>query len=99
VWRHIDRIVAAGTTEAHEIHEPLGEAGTAARHAEFLAEWQAGRIAYTEGRFEAALACFHATAALRPNDGPSRVFIGRCMEFMQNGTPDGWDGTWHFDRK
>ena len=25
VWRQIDRIVAAGTTEEHEIHEPMGE--------------------------------------------------------------------------
>ena len=99
VWRHIDRIVAAGTTEVHEIHEPLGEADTSAQHAEFLAEWQAGRTAYAEGRFETALARFHAAAALRPDDAPSRVFIERCTVFLQNGTPDGWDGTWHFDLK
>ena len=99
VWRYVDRIVAAGTTEAHDIYEPLGEADTAAQHAEFLAAWQGGRIAYTEGRFEAALASFRAAAALKPDDRPSRVFAERCMEFMRNGTPEGWDGTWHFDRK
>ena len=36
VWRHIDRVVAAGTTEQHEIHEPLGEIDSASRHAELL---------------------------------------------------------------
>ena len=39
VWRHIDRVVAAGTTEQHEIHEPLGEIDSAPQHAELLAQW------------------------------------------------------------
>jgi adenylate cyclase len=99
VWRHIDRIVAVGTTEQHEIHEPLGEIDSAPRHAELLAQWEAGRAAYREGRFEAALACFRATTSLKPGDGPSRVFIERCTAFRRDGTPRDWDGTWHFDRK
>ena len=50
------------------------------------------------GRFEAALACFRAAAALRPDDGPSRVFIERCTAFLRRTrTPEGWDGIWHFD--
>ncbi len=99
VWRHIDCIVAAGTTEVHDIHEPLGEIATAAAHAELLAHWQAGRTAYVEGRFEAAIVGFSAVAALRPGDGPSRVFIERCTQFLRTGVPDDWDGTWRFDRK
>jgi len=99
VWRHIDRIVAAGTTEQHDIHEPLGEIDSASDYAEFLAKWQAAHAAYKEGRFEAALAGFRAVASLRPDDGPSRVFIERCAAFLKEGTPEGWDGTWRFDRK
>jgi adenylate cyclase len=99
VWRHVDRIVAVGTTEEHEIHEPMGELDTAPQHADFLAQWQAGRDAYRAARFEAALGCFGAAAALRPDDGPCRVFIKRCTDFMQKGPPDGWNGVWHFDFK
>jgi len=99
VWRHIDRIVAAGTTEQHDIHEPLGEIDSAPEHAEFLAKWQAAHAAYREGRFEVALAGFRAAASLRPEDGPSLVFIERCAAFLKEGTSQGWDGTWHFDRK
>jgi len=99
VWRPIDRIVAAGTTERHEIHEPLGEIDSAPQHAERLAQWEAGRAAYGEGRFEAALACFRATLSLKPGDGPSRVFIERCTAFLRDGSPKDWNGTWHFDRK
>ncbi len=99
VWRHIDRIVAAGTTEAMEIFEPLGEVSTAAAHADFLARWQAGRDAYADGRFEEAIACFQGAATLRPGDGPCRVFIARCTDFARTGLPAGWDGAWHFDKK
>ncbi|MDP1750969.1 MAG: adenylate/guanylate cyclase domain-containing protein, partial [Reyranella sp.] len=99
VWRHIDRIVAVGTTEMHDIHEPLGEIDSAPDHAALLAHWAAGRAAYVEGRFEAAIVCFNAVAEIRPGDGPSRVFIERCTRFLQNGTPEGWDGTWRLDSK
>jgi adenylate cyclase len=99
VWRHIDRIVAVGTTEMHDIHEPLGETASAPDHAQLLAHWAAGRAAYVEGRFEAAIACFNAVAEIRPDDGPSRVFIERCTRFVRSGTPEGWDGTWRLDSK
>jgi adenylate cyclase len=99
VWRHIDRIVAVGTTEMHDIHEPLGEISSAADHAALLAHWDAGRTAYAEGRFEAAIAFFGEVAALRPGDGPSRVFMARCTEFLRSGTPEGWNGVWHHDAK
>ena len=98
VWRHVDRIVAAGTTEVMEIFEPLGEASTAEAHAEFLGHWQAGRAAYVDGRFEEAIARFQAAAAIRPGDGPCRVFIARCADFAHSGLPNGWNGAWHFDK-
>ncbi|MBL6654309.1 MAG: HAMP domain-containing protein [Reyranella sp.] len=99
VWRPIDRIVAAGTTEEHEIHEPIGEIATAAQHNDFLDRWRAGREAYNAGRFEDALERFRAAAALRPDDGPCRVFIARCSDFLRAGPPPGWTGVWHFDTK
>ena len=50
-------------------------------------------------RFEQALASFRAAAILRPDDGPCRVFVARCMDFLRDGPPEGWNGTWHFDIK
>ena len=99
VWRPIDRIVAAGTTEAMEIFEPLCEVAVAAEQAPFMERWLAGREAYLEGRFEDAIARFKAAAALRHGDGPCRVMIARCTEFARAGLPAGWDGAWHFDQK
>jgi adenylate cyclase len=99
VWRHIDRAVAAGTTEAHDIHEPLGEIASKAEHEAFLATWDAARAAYVEGRFEEALVRFRVAAAMREEDAPCRVFIARCEMFLHDGAPAGWDGTWHLDKK
>jgi adenylate cyclase len=99
VWRHIDSVVAAGTTEALEIYEPMGEIATAADHAEFLDLWRTAHEAYDKGCFEPALAGFKVAQALRPDDAPCRTFIGRCTELVRSGLPEGWDGAWHFDRK
>jgi adenylate cyclase len=99
VWRPIDRIVAAGTTEAMEIFEPLGEALAAEQHAPFLERWVAGREAYLEGRFDVAVERLQAAASLKPGDGPCRVLIARCTQFARDGVPAGWDGAWHFDLK
>jgi adenylate cyclase len=99
VWRPIDRIVAAGTTESMEIFEPIGEAEAAREHAPFMERWLAGREAYLESRFDDALEHFKAALALRPGDGPCRVLIARCIQFMRDGVPAGWEGAWHFDLK
>ncbi len=99
VWRHIDRVVAVGTTETHDVYEPMGEAAGRAEHAKFLAAWETARIAYVAGRFEEALAGFKAASAMREEDPPCQVFIGRCEGFLRDGMPAGWDGTWHMDRK
>jgi adenylate cyclase len=99
VWRHIDRVVAVGTTEPHDIYEPLGEASAGHEHAAFLARWEEARTAYVGGRFEEALAAFRAAAAMREEDAPCRVFIGRCETFLRDGAPPGWDGTWQMNQK
>jgi adenylate cyclase len=99
VWRHIDRVVAVGTTEAHDVYEPMGEMQGRAEHAAFLAAWERARAAYVAGRFDDALAGFRIAAGMREEDAPCHVFIGRCERFQTEGVPSAWDGTWHMDRK
>ena len=99
VWRKLDRIVTAGTTEILDVYEPLGEIDTLAQHAEFINQWRLGYAAYVAGRFNAAVVCFRAAAALKPQDGPCRMFTERCTQLMRSGLPANWDGAWHFDKK
>ncbi|MFO1081500.1 MAG: adenylate/guanylate cyclase domain-containing protein [Reyranellaceae bacterium] len=98
-WRYVDRIVAAGTTEVHEVYEPLGGAETVAEHADFLALWQEAQAEYAGGHFAAAGERFATAAALRPDDPPCKLFIERCRRLAADGPPAGWDGVWHFDAK
>ena len=83
-----------------EIFEPLGEVvdGRGACRVPRVTGGP-GHAAYVDGRFDEAIACFQAAAALRPGDGPCRVFIARCADFARTGLPAGWDGAWHFDTK
>lgn len=99
VWRHIDRVVAVGTTEPHDVYEPMGEIASRGEHAAFLAAWEKARAVYVAGRFDDALAGFRVASAMREEDAPCHVFIGRCETFVRDGVPAAWDGTWHMDRK
>ena len=99
VWRIVDRVVTAGTTEAHDIYEPLGEAAQAAAHEAFLRPWREGHAAYTRGDFGAALAGFRAAQTHRPDDRPARVLIRRCETFLHQGPPEDWGRGWQFERK
>jgi len=99
VWRHIDRVVAAGTTETLEIYEPMGEIATAGQHAAFLELWRRAHDAYDKGHYEEALAGFKEAQAARPDDAPCATFIARCTRLLRDGLPKDWDGTWHFDQK
>jgi adenylate cyclase len=98
IWRPIDRIVAAGTTEVLDIHELMGETGAMDDQTEFLGRWEVARSAYREGRFAAAIEAFQVVVALRPGDRPSVAFIERCTRLME-APPATWDGVWHFEKK
>ncbi len=99
IWRLVDRAVPAGTTEVHDVYEPLGEAAEASQHASFLALWREAQKAYARADFAGALGGFRSAATHRPDDGPCRVFIARCETFLHQGPPPLWDGAWHFERK
>ena len=98
VWREIDRVVPAGTTDPLDIFEPLGVA-LDGRLAAFMERWQRARAAYNERRFAEAGRLFAQAADLRPEDGPCRVFIERCRELAITGLQPDWDGVWHFQQK
>ncbi len=100
VWRHIDRVVPAGTTEALDIYEPLGGSNSSVSDSgAFLARWNVARKDYVDGRFTRAIEGFREAAALKADDGPCRMMIERCERLARSGRPDGWDGVWHFERK
>ena len=98
VWRQIDSVVPAGTSETVDVFELVAEACDLPT-TDFLVAWNAARAAYLQGAFAEALSLFEAAARHRPDDGPCSVMIGRCRRLLQAPPPAGWTGIWHFDAK
>jgi adenylate cyclase len=82
-----------------EVHELLGVRPANAKDSAFLEPWNRGQRAYQERRFGEAARHFARALELRPEDGPSQVFMRRCQDLDTTGMPATWDGSWHFDRK
>ena len=99
VWRHIDRIVAAGTTEVLEIYEPLGEAVDEAEHAEFLAQWRpaARPISRAASRRPSPASARRRRSAR--TTGRAVSSSSAAPNSRRTGLPAGWDGAWRFDKK
>jgi adenylate cyclase len=76
----------------------------AARRGELSPEQKAAFAAYAEGlalyrerKFERAGDVFKKALASLPQDGPSRLYIDRCRDFLASPPPADWDGV--FDVK
>lgn len=47
---------------------------------------------YKQRQWEKALNEFKIALEIMPDDGPSKLYIERCLEYMKNPPPDDWDG-------
>ena len=61
---------------------------------EVLAFFAEGRRHYTAKNFEKALACFEDALKRDAEDGPSKVYVERCRDLMENPPPQDWDGVY-----
>jgi adenylate cyclase len=54
---------------------------------------------YRRQEWTEAIRCFRQALEAVPEDGPSRVFIERCREFMERPPPASWDGVYRLTSK
>ncbi len=47
---------------------------------------------YKKREWQAAMDVFQATLQIDPEDGPSKLYITRCKEYLKNPPGDDWDG-------
>ncbi len=47
---------------------------------------------YKQRQWEKALNEFKIALEIMPDDGPSKLYIERCLEYMKNPPPQDWDG-------
>ncbi|HXO00346.1 MAG TPA: adenylate/guanylate cyclase domain-containing protein [Candidatus Acidoferrales bacterium] len=92
--REIDFIRVKGKNQPVTIFEILSEQAAANDGKELIELFGRGREAYKARDWSAAKAAFEEVLNKWPKDGPSRVFIGRCDEYLAAGPGADWDGVY-----
>jgi adenylate cyclase len=92
-YRELDRIRVVGKEKPVAIYElrtipPGTEDGLAERFAAALSLYRSRKWAEAEKNFAAILADF-------PGDEPSKIYVGRCREFMTTPPDADWDGVYN----
>ena len=59
---------------------------------ELLDHYNKGLQLYKERKFVEAKQSFEKALKLDANDGPSKLYIGRCDAFIKEPPPEDWDG-------
>jgi adenylate cyclase len=89
--RELDRVKAKGKKQPITIYE-LVDGDKSSSHDLF----EEGLRLYRAGLYDPARKKFLEVLSLDPDDGPSRLYVGRCNSFIQNSPPEEWDGAWTF---
>jgi class 3 adenylate cyclase len=98
--REIDRVVTLGQTLPQAVYEIMGRKGElTSAQLELRARFAEGLAAYRQQRWEDARRAFAAALLAVPGDGPSMTFIERIDRLKAAPPGDGWDGSWHLERK
>jgi adenylate cyclase len=87
--RLVDRVLVVGRTHPTPVYEVLGVQGVSLTTAQ--QNFAEGFELYLSRQFETAMDAFKLGAQ---NDPLCRVFLSRCIHFLQNPPPDEWDGVW-----
>lgn len=92
IVRELDLIRVKGKTKPVRIYELLGPAEQLEQFRGLLDGFEQGLTAYRAGRWEEALADFEEITANHANDPPSRVYLQRCRELLDQPPEGVWDG-------
>jgi adenylate cyclase len=92
--REIDFIRVKGKNQPVTIFEVLSEQAAANDGKELIELFGRGREAYKARDWDSAKSTFEEVLIRWPKDGPSRVFVGRCNEYLAVGPGADWDGVY-----
>lgn len=86
-FREVDRVKVKGKQLPVVIYELVtGDAS-------FLINFEEGLNCYRKADFSGAAKIFNELAEIN-NDHPSRLYLERCSEYINNPPPDDWDGVY-----
>jgi class 3 adenylate cyclase len=98
--REIDTISVKGKTETTRILELMSAAGQLSEELARLRErYEQARRTYLAQEWDLAEAIFRECLQIRPNDGPSQVFLERIQVLRRNPPGKDWNGVWQLVEK
>ena len=92
--RELDLIQVKGKLVPATIYEVLTTAAAADDGRGLVTTFGRGREAYKVRDWQAAKIAFEEVLHRWPDDGPSKVFLGRCGEYLAAEPPKDWDGVY-----
>jgi adenylate cyclase len=99
IFREIDFIRVKGKLQPVTIYEILGPRANENGGEELVALFASAREAYKRRDWRAARSAWVTILQRWPDDGPSRVFLARCEEYIAEEPPAAWDGVYAMKHK
>jgi adenylate cyclase len=103
LFRELDLIRVKGKLQPVVLYELLAARGTPEGDAPGLEErvelFAQGRACYRERRWQDAQIIFEKLAERWPEDGPARMYVNRCREYLARSPEEDWDGVYVMTHK
>ncbi len=96
--RRLDTVAVKGKAKSITIYELRGIGTPDEKDKTLIDSFESARLAYEEGHFKKALDAFLHIYKEHGNDYPTKVYIERCKQFIQE-PPKYWDGVYHAKSK
>jgi adenylate cyclase len=97
--REIDLIRVKGKLQPLTIYEILTPDLVANNGQELVTLFGVAREAYRRHDWLAAISAFESVLSRWPDDGPARIFLARCVEYLAEAPDSNWDGVYVMKHK
>jgi adenylate cyclase len=94
VCRELDKIKVKGKNQPVNIYELLDVAAEKSKYESLLTGFDRAMAAYRSQNWKDAAGQFGELLSVYPDDGPTRVFLQRALEYLDNAPESDWDGVY-----
>lgn len=100
VVRELDLVRVKGKSRPVKIYELRSmQCVPQIEHDLIIEVYSRGLELYKQRRWSEAIKEFKRILRYFPSDGPSRLYIKRCLDFIESPPPENWDGVYDFKTK
>lgn len=94
VFRELDIVRVKGKHKPVSIFELIDYSKHGSKYSDIVNKFRESMIDYRKGKFKTAKKGFEEILTSNPDDGPSKVYISRCEEYIQEPPSADWNGVY-----